>query len=122
MFGVRGIFEQVDLLVIASAVLLCGFASAIALSMIARARGEARRMREHIAQLEATQQALTQTSAQLCQALDAAEAASKSKSAFLASMSHELRPPLNAVLGFSETMLAESYGSIGSRRYQEYLD
>ena len=37
---------------------------------------------------------------------DAAEAASKAKSAFLASMSHELRTPLNAIIGYSE-MLAE---------------
>ncbi|MEJ1462856.1 MAG: transporter substrate-binding domain-containing protein [Candidatus Sedimenticola sp. (ex Thyasira tokunagai)] len=37
-------------------------------------------------------------------AKDQAEAANKSKSAFLASMSHELRTPLNAVLGFSQLM------------------
>jgi signal transduction histidine kinase len=88
----------------------------------ARARGEAQRMREHIAELEATQQALTEASAQLTQALEAAQAANKSKSAFLASMSHELRTPLNAVLGFSETMLAEPFGPLGGPRYREYLD
>jgi signal transduction histidine kinase len=87
-----------------------------------RAKGEAQRMREHIAQLEATQQALTEASVQLSQALEAAEAANKSKSAFLASMSHELRTPLNAVLGFSETMLAEPLGPVGAPRYREYLD
>jgi signal transduction histidine kinase len=81
----------------------------------ARAKGEAQRMREQIARLEATQQALTEAS-------DAAQAASKSKSAFLASMSHELRTPLNAVLGFSETMKGEPYGPLGSPRYLEYLD
>ncbi len=40
----------------------------------------------------------------LRQAKEAAEAASRAKSAFLANMSHELRTPLNAVLGFSELM------------------
>jgi signal transduction histidine kinase len=89
--------------------------------LAARAQGEAQRMRNHIAELEATQQTLEQTSADLTAALDAAKAASKSKSAFLASMSHELRTPLNAVLGFSETMLVEAFGPLGSPRYKEYL-
>ena len=89
--------------------------------LAARAQGEALRMRNHIAELETTQQALEKTSADLTAALDAAEAASKSKSAFLASMSHELRTPLNAVLGFSETMQMETFGPLGSERYKEYL-
>jgi signal transduction histidine kinase len=50
-----------------------------------------------------------------------AEEANRSKSAFLANMSHELRTPLNAVLGFSEVILAETFGKIGSARYTEYL-
>jgi signal transduction histidine kinase len=87
----------------------------------ARAEGEARRMREHIVELENTQQALRQTSGDLTVALEAAQAASASKSAFLASMSHELRTPLNAVLGFSEAMQQELFGPLGSPRYKEYL-
>ena len=50
-----------------------------------------------------------------------AEEANRSKSAFLANMSHELRTPLNAILGFSEVILAETFGKIGSDRYAEYL-
>ena len=50
-----------------------------------------------------------------------AEGASRSKSAFLANMSHELRTPLNAILGFSEVMIAETFGKIGTPRYAEYL-
>ena len=50
-----------------------------------------------------------------------AEEANRSKSAFLANMSHELRTPLNAILGFSEVILAETFGKIGSNRYAEYL-
>jgi signal transduction histidine kinase len=87
----------------------------------ARAEGEARRMREHIVELETTQLALQQTSGDLTVALEAAQAASASKSAFLASMSHELRTPLNAVLGFSEAMQQELFGPLGSPRYKEYL-
>jgi two-component system cell cycle sensor histidine kinase PleC len=49
-----------------------------------------------------------------------AEAANRSKSEFLANMSHELRTPLNAVIGFSEVMLAQMFGPMGSEKYAEY--
>jgi PAS domain S-box-containing protein len=42
-------------------------------------------------------------------AKEAAEEASRAKSAFLANMSHELRTPLNAIIGYSE-MLREDIG------------
>ncbi|MBM3769887.1 MAG: hypothetical protein FJW27_01080 [Acidimicrobiia bacterium] len=41
-------------------------------------------------------------------ARDVAEAASRSKSAFLAHMSHELRMPLNAIIGYSEMLQEEA--------------
>ncbi|MCC0028775.1 MAG: PAS domain S-box protein [Brucellaceae bacterium] len=50
-----------------------------------------------------------------------AEKASEQKSEFLARVSHEVRTPLNAIIGFSEIMLAESYGPIGNERYRDYL-
>jgi cell cycle sensor histidine kinase DivJ len=56
----------------------------------------------------------------LIEARDAAESASRAKTAFLANMSHELRTPLNAVIGFSEVMTREIFGPVGSQRYQEY--
>lgn len=49
-----------------------------------------------------------------------AEAASATKTTFLAGMSHELRTPLNAIIGFAEIMSAEMYGPLGSSRYQDY--
>ena len=49
-----------------------------------------------------------------------AEAANRSKSEFLANMCHELRTPLNAIIGFSEVMLAEMFGPMGSEKYAEY--
>ncbi len=52
---------------------------------------------------------------------DQADAANHAKSAFLASMSHELRTPLNAIIGFSEIMMNEAFGPIGTRKYIEYL-
>ena len=45
-------------------------------------------------------------------AKDAAEAASRSKSAFLASMSHELRTPLNSIAGFTELMARQAGGPL----------
>jgi signal transduction histidine kinase len=49
-----------------------------------------------------------------------AERANKAKSEFLANMSHELRTPLNAVIGFSETILTQMFGPIGSDKYLEH--
>lgn len=56
----------------------------------------------------------------LRRAKEEAEAASRSKSAFLAAMSHELRTPLNAIIGFSDMMRGETLGPLGAERYREY--
>ncbi|MBH0238289.1 ATP-binding protein [Methylobrevis albus] len=50
-----------------------------------------------------------------------AENASSQKSEFLAKISHEIRTPLNAIIGFSEVMMEERFGQVGSERYKEYL-
>jgi len=46
--------------------------------------------------------------------LDQLIISSNFKSQFLATMSHELRTPLNSLLGFSELMLMESYGTLNN--------
>ncbi|HEY0265915.1 MAG TPA: PAS domain-containing sensor histidine kinase, partial [Rhizomicrobium sp.] len=53
-------------------------------------------------------------------ALRQAEIANKMKAAFLAAMSHELKTPLNAVLGFSEIIRDEVLGPVGHDGYREY--
>ena len=55
----------------------------------------------------------------LQEALEIAEKASKAKTSFLFNMSHDIRTPMNAILGFTD--LAKKY-SDDSERLRDYLD
>ncbi len=48
------------------------------------------------------------------------QSASQAKSEYLASMSHEFRTPLNAIVGFSEIMASELMGPHTQPKYREY--
>jgi len=58
---------------------------------------------------------------ELIQSRHEAENASSHKTDFLANISHEIRTPLNSIIGFSEVMIEERFGSIKNDRYREYL-
>ena len=59
---------------------------------------------------EATRRALAET-----------QEAARAKAAFLAAMSHELKTPLNAVIGFSDLMRQELFGPVNDARYRSYI-
>ncbi len=57
----------------------------------------------------------------LGEALDAAEEASKAKTAFLSNMSHEIRTPMNAIIGLNSLALRDPAISERTREYLEKI-
>ncbi|MGJ4927084.1 PAS domain S-box protein [Bradyrhizobium sp. HKCCYLS2038] len=58
---------------------------------------------------------------ELLQARRVADRAANAKADMLARISHEVRAPLNAIIGFAEVMIGERFGTIGNARYAEYM-
>ena len=55
------------------------------------------------------------------QAQRQADRAANAKAEMLARISHEVRTPVNAVIGFAEVMIGERFGALGNERYVEYM-
>ncbi len=61
------------------------------------------------------------TENELREARRLAERAGTAKADVLARISHEVRTPLNAIIGFAEVMIGERFGALGNERYVEYM-
>jgi signal transduction histidine kinase len=72
--------------------------------------------------LEAEMQQATTPSPVAPTLIEAPPAEGKNKMEFVSSLSHEMRNPLNAILGFSEIMQQRRFGPLGNHRYEGYVD
>lgn len=80
---------------------------------------ELRGMMIDITALKTRELALEESQRLLETAKTQAEAASRAKSSFLATISHELRTPMNAIIGFADVLLAEAAGKLNDKQ-REY--
>jgi len=61
------------------------------------------------------------TETELLNARRQADRSATAKADVLARISHEVRTPLNAIIGFADVMIDQRFGPLGNERYGEYL-
>lgn len=77
--------------------------------------GQVRINQNLIAQLKTENQNRLEVEYELREALAA-------RDGFFAAMSHDLKTPVNSIMGFSEMMRAEAFGPMGHEKYAEYAE
>lgn len=64
---------------------------------------------------------IKKSEAELLQARRQADRSMNARADILGRISHEVRMPLNAIIGFADVMITERFGALGNERYAEYL-
>ena len=64
---------------------------------------------------------IKKTETELLSARRQADRSATAKADVLARISHEVRTPLNAIIGFADVMIDQRFGPLGNDRYGEYL-
>ena len=64
---------------------------------------------------------LKKNEADLLSARRSAERAAALRTDVLAKINHEIRIPLNAIIGFAEAMIEQRFGPLGAERYLDYM-
>jgi len=75
-----------------------------------------------VSQIKQAETRLKQLNAELTEARDRAEAATRAKSAFLANMSHEIRTPMNAIMGLAHLLRRDPLTPTQSERLHRIND
>jgi len=105
-------WDETDLLLTVTEALRC-YDQELKLAEQNEALRQVNRELEHLN--SSLEQKVSDRTAELRHAKQAAEVANRAKSQFLASMSHELRTPLNAILGFSQILAYETSLTVKQR-------
>ncbi|HUO88032.1 MAG TPA: HAMP domain-containing sensor histidine kinase [Rhizomicrobium sp.] len=99
---------------------ICAFACLLAVGLFLWAQRLAARLRATGAELGDIRRRHEATAGELSTALEAADAGNQAKLQFLATVSHELRTQLNAIIGFSEFLGSDLCGPL-SQKQRNYI-